>query len=313
MEFGFHMSTRGATAGPGGIAAAARACEEAGFGYFGVNDHVVTAEAVGSRYPYTEDGVWPGAAEGACLDVLTVLAFVAARTERIRLLTSVLVLPHRQPVLTAKMLATLDVLSEGRLTVGAGVGWMREEMAALGSPPYERRGRAADEWLEAMRVLWSDARPSYGGGFAAFDGLVFEPKPVQRPGPPVWIGGEGPAARRRAGRSGDGWYPVGRNPRHPLDTPSAFSAALEDVRAHAAAAGRDPGSLRTAMYAPWHRIGDPVVEEGRRLPFTGGADAVREDVAAFGEAGLDCLVVNLDAPDLAGTLDRIREFGRTMA
>lgn len=308
MRYGFHMSTRGATTKPGAIAAVARSCDRLGYDYFGVNDHVIVSAAIDSRYPYSADGSWAGAAEGICLETLTTLGFIAAATERIRLLTSVMVVPHRPAVLTAKMLATLDVLSEGRLTVGAGVGWMREEMAALAAPEYERRGAASDEYIEAFRVLWQDDVARYGGAFVAFEDVIARPKPVQRPGPPIWIGGEGPAARRRAARHGDGWYPVGRNPRHPLDTVERFAAALGDVKRRTEQAGRDPAALEVALYAPWSRLGEATTEDGRRLPFTGPADAVLEDVAAFEAAGLDALVLNLESPTVEGTVEKCEAF-----
>ena len=147
MQYGYHMSTRGVTDNPDAIVSIAQTCERLGFSYFGVNDHVIVTTAVDSTYPYSEDGSWAGAKAGTCLETVTVLSFVAASTERIRLLSSVLVVPHRPVVLAAKMLATIDVLSKGRLTIGAGVGWMREEMAVLGSPDYNRRGSASNEFI----------------------------------------------------------------------------------------------------------------------------------------------------------------------
>ncbi len=308
MRYGFHMSTRGATAHPDAILKVARACERCGFDYFGVNDHVVVCETIDSPYPYTEDGSWAGAIEGTCLETLTTLGFIAAATERIRLLTSVMVIPHRPAVLTAKTLATLDVLCAGRLTVGVGVGWMREEMAALGAPPYEQRGRASDEYIEAYRTLWREDVARYDGDYVRFAGVISRPKPVQVPGPPIWIGGEGPAARRRVARFGDGWYPVGRNPRHRLDTAARFAAALGDVTRRLEEAGRDPATLDTALFVPWARLDEPLPESGRRAAFTGPAAALREDIAAYEEAGLRVLVPNLETPTAAGTVERIEAF-----
>mgnify|MGYP002152638149 CR=1 FL=1 len=123
MDFGLHLGTRGATAGPEGLRAMACHCEALGYGYLGFNDHIVIAKAVESKYPYDKSGLWPAADTGTCLEQLMTIAYVAAVTENIRLLTSVMVLPHRAPVLAAKMLATADVLSRGRLTVGVGIGW----------------------------------------------------------------------------------------------------------------------------------------------------------------------------------------------
>ncbi|MFT5394222.1 MAG: putative F420-dependent oxidoreductase [Gammaproteobacteria bacterium] len=311
MEYGFHMSTRGATEAPDAITQVAQHCEAMGYGIFGVNDHVVVSRQIDSKYPYSQDGSWAGAAQGTCLETLTTLGFLAASTEKMRLLTSVLVLPHRRPVLTAKMLSTIDVLSKGRLTVGVGVGWMEEELAALEAPPYKRRGAASHEYMAAFRTLWSGGS-EYHGEFVDFQGLVFAPTGVQPNGPPLWVGGEGPAARQRAARFGDGWYPVGRNPQFPLDSVERFSTALADVRNRAEVAGRDPSAIDVAMFAPWCRLGQPINEDGRRLPFTGSADDIKEDVASFENAGLKTLVLNLEGAVLEETLDRTESFAKAL-
>lgn len=309
MKFGLHLGTRGPAAEPDSLLRIARRAEALGFHHLGLSDHVAVAAKVDTTYPYTKSGSWFAEDTGVCLEQVTTLAFLAAGTERIRLLTSVLVLPHRHPVLAAKMLATVDVLSRGRLTVGAGVGWMAEEMALLGAPPFKARGAAADEYIEAFRALWTEPRPRYAGRFAAFDGLLFAPKPVQRPHPPIWVGGESPQARRRAGRLGDGWYPVGNNPAAPYDDPALYKAGLAEVRAVAERAGRDPAALDAALYAIWYRLGEPVAgRDGRRLPFTGPAEAIVEDVGRYAEAGLRHLVIGFESRDLQDCLDRIEAF-----
>src|SRR5690606_22397255 len=127
---------------------------------------------------------------GECFDQIATLAFVAGRTSRIRLLSSVMVLPHRQPMLAAKMLATADALSGGRLIVGCGVGWMKEEFEAIGAPPFAARGRVADEYLHAFKELWTKDAPRFEGEHVRFANIAFEPKPAQKPHPPIWIGGE---------------------------------------------------------------------------------------------------------------------------
>ncbi len=309
MKFGLHLGTRGAAGEPDGLAAIARHAETRGFAHLGFSDHIVIARAYDSRYPYNETGIWPATETGFCLEQITTVCFAAAATTRIRLLTSVMVLPHREPLLTAKMLSTLDVLSKGRLTLGVGVGWMAEELALLGAPAYGDRGVASNEYIEAFRELWTAATPSYQGEHVKFDGLLFAPKPVQKPHPPIWVGSEGAAARRRAGRLGDGWYPVGSNPRAFLDTPEALADGLADVRRHAEAAGRDPDALDVALYVPWFRLGE--AEEGRdggRRRFTGAAEAIAGDAAAFADAGLRHLVIGFESDDLQDSLDRIDAF-----
>jgi probable F420-dependent oxidoreductase len=168
------------------------------------------------------------------------LSFIAARTQKARLLTSVMVLPHRGPVLTAKMLASINVLSGGRLIVGCGVGWMQEEFEAIGAPPFDERGDVADEYIRVFRELWTSDNPTFDGRYASFSDIKLGPRPVQKPHSPIWIGGESPRALRRAARLGDGWYPIGTNSTYPVDTPERVSYALARLRHYAEEAGRDP-------------------------------------------------------------------------
>ena len=155
MDFGVATLTRGALGNRKGYLAVAEAAERLGYGFISVNDHIVVPRDIASRYPYSESGEWAARTAGECLDQLATLAFLAARTERLRLLTSVMVVPQRHPVLTAKMLATIDVLSAGRLIVGCGVGWLKEEFEAVGAPDFAERGRVTDEYLDAFKALWT--------------------------------------------------------------------------------------------------------------------------------------------------------------
>lgn len=311
MDFGLHLGTRGAASNPDNLQALAQHAERLGLAYLGFSDHVVIARSIASRYPYSESGDWPGVSTGFCLEQIGCLTFAAAVTTKIRLLTSVMVAPHRPAILAAKMLTTADVLSKGRVTIGFGVGWMAEEMALLGAPPYDKRGAASNEYIEAFRALWTQASPTYQGEFVSIHDVIFEPKPVQRPHPPIWVGGEGAAARRRAGRLGEGWYPTIRNPREPLDNPAAFAAALADMRRHAEAAGRDPGTVDVAMFAPNYSLGAPQPgRDGKRMTFTGSAQQIAEDARAFGEAGVRHIVIGLESSNLQDYLDKVEGFAR---
>lgn len=305
MDFGLHIGTRGPGATSEGLKAIAQKCETSGYTTLGFNDHVITTNVVDSKYPYSETGIWPAADKGTCLDQLMTIGFVAGVTTRLRLLTSVMVLPHRAPVLAAKMLATADVLSNGRLTIGVGIGWMAEEMAALQSPPYDQRATASEDYIGAFKALWTQEVSNYEGDFISFQNVLFDPKPKQSPHPPIWVGGEGKPARRRAGELGDGWYPVIANPRLQLDTPDAYAQALSDVKRHAEAAGRDPESLDTAMFVPWYKLDAAA---GDRRPFTGSADQIAEDAGAYRDAGLNHLIIGFESNDLQASLDRIEEF-----
>ncbi len=311
MKFGLHLGTRGVASTPDGLREMARHAEAMGLSHLGLSDHVVIARSIDSEYPYNQTGRHPSTDDGFCLEQITALAFAAAVTERIELLTSVMVLPYRPPVLAAKMLATADVLSKGRLVLGAGIGWMAEEMAVLGGAGFENRVKASEEYLEAFRVLWTEDRPRYKGEHVAFDDIYFSPKPVRKPHPPIWIGGEGRPARRRAGRLGDGWYPVISSPRMPLDTAEKFAAGLADVRSHAEAAGRDPAILQTALFASWYQLGAAKRDaDGRRLAFTGAAEEIAADVRAYGEAGLQTVLVVFETDDVNDAKDRVEALTR---
>ena len=308
MQFGLHLGLRGPAGQPDSLRRIARRAEAAGYGYLGVSDHVVIARNPGTTYPYTKDGRWFAEDTGECLEQVTTVGFLAAATERIRLLTSVMVLGHRPPMLAAKMLATADVLSGGRLTLGVGVGWLQEEFSLLPhAPDFASRGAAANETLEAFRTLWTDPAPAYAGEHVAFDNLLFSPKPAQKPHPPIWVGGESPAARRRAGRLGDAWYPLGNHPRWRFDTPARYAAGLAQVRETAEAAGRPPPA--GSLYAIWTMPGETVRnDEGNRRPFTGERTAIRDDLAAFGEAGLETLVTGYESPDEDTCTRRLETF-----
>lgn len=309
MKFGLHFGSRGIAGDPDTLKAIARKAEELGYEHFGMSDHVVVATEVDSAYPYSASGKFFAQDTGVSLEQVTALGFVAAATERIRLLTSVLVLPHRHPVLAAKMLATVDVLSKGRLTVGVGVGWMAEEIALLGGPPFAERAPASDAYIEAFRELWTSEAPAQQGAHVSFDKLLFAPKTAQTPHAPIWVGGEARGARRRAGRLGDGWYPVAANPKLPLDTPDLYGAALDDVRAHAEQAGRDPDGIAAALLAIYGRVGpEQDGRDGARLAFTGSPQAILDDIGRFRERGLQHLLIGGDGADYQGTVERLEQF-----
>src|SRR5262252_6060372 len=188
--FGLH---RGSSAEPDTLARRTRAAEEAGFESLWVGDHI--ALPFDAADPPTQPR----------LEAVIAVTQMAAITTRVRLAIGVIVLPQRQPVLLAKQLASVDLLSGGRLTVGIGVGYVEAELRALGASLADR-GARTDEYLAAMRALWAEPAPAFAGRFASFEGVVQRPRPVQQPHPPIVIGGHSPAALRRAIVSGNGWY-----------------------------------------------------------------------------------------------------------
>ena len=242
------------------------------------------------------------------------LGFLAAKTARLRLLTSVMVLPHRNPVHTAKILATIDVLSGGRLTVGCGAGWMREEFEALGAPPYEERGAVANEYIRAFKELWSSDSPTFQGKYCRFSNIAFEPKPLQKPHPPIWIGGESKWALRRAARLGDGWYPIGSNPAYPLGTATQLSDSLSTLRRYAEDVGRDPGKIEVAYNAVWYDDSRAhTLPSGDRLVFTGTPEQIVGDIRDFEGLGVRHLMLGFQDNTLVETLERMERFAGDVA
>ena len=309
MKFGLHFGSRGVAGEPDALKAIAQKAESLGYEHFGMSDHVIVARDVDSAYPYSKTGKFFAQDTGISLEQVTALSFVASATNRIRLLTSVMVLPHRHPVLAAKMLATVDVLSKGRLTAGVGVGWMSEEIGLLSEIPFKDRATASDEYIEGFRELWTTDLPKKTGEYAAFENLFFAPKPSQAGGLPIWVGGESQGARRRAARIGDGWYPVSANPRQPLDTPELYGNGLADVRAMAEAEGRDPMSVTGCLLAIYCQVGsEPEGQEGERPCFTGNADAIVDDIGRARDRGLQHFIIGGDGGGLAETSDRLERF-----
>ncbi|MDE0202123.1 MAG: LLM class F420-dependent oxidoreductase [Rhodospirillaceae bacterium] len=312
MEYGFNVPNGGPLAVPERIATLARHGEKLGYRILAIPDHIVVPKGIDSPYPYSPDGTltFPTLLAGECLEPLALMAYLAGVTTEMRLLTSVMVVPYRHPVLTAKLLSTIDLLSGGRAVVGVGAGWMAEEFPPVGAPPFEARGRATDEYLRIYKELWTADAPRYDGEFASFDNILFHPKPVQKPHPPIWVGGESKPAKRRTVRHGDAWFPIGCNPRFPMDTLGRFAAGLDDLRAIAEAEGRDPASIDLAFWAVWYGASaEPIVADtGERMLLTGSADDIASDIQAMRDLGVRHLVLQVLRETLEETLDVITGF-----
>jgi len=310
IEFGISTLSRGILVSRAAYMQVAQAAERAGFAFLSVNDHVIVPGHLGSAYPYTQGGAWAAAEHGHCFDQLTTLAFLAGCTSRLRLLTSVMVVPHRPPIATAKMLATIDVLSGGRLLLGVGAGWMKEEFALLGAP-FAERGTVTDEYLEAFKALWTQPRPTYAGRHVNFADVIFEPKPIQKPHPPIWVGGESPAALRRAVKLGDAWYPGNNSQTEPLDTPTRLATAIASLRRLAQTAGRDPASLAVNLIVqnPFEWTSHPIADGSARRLFTGASADMVADAVALEAVGVHHVAVRLGGATLTESLERIDRFG----
>jgi len=305
MRYGFYLPTRGRTATPGALETLVSRGEALGFSSVVIADHIVFPVTTKSKYPYTVSGAFPG--QGDALEQLSLMAFIAGKTRTLRLISSVMILPHRNPVVTAKMLATIDVLSGGRVTVGVGVGWLREEFQALGAPDFDRRGAVSDEYLRIFKTLWTEDPASFRGEFYRFDSIRCLPHPVQKPHPPIWVGGHSKAALRRVARLGDGWHPVGANPAAPLRPPE-LRALLDELRRLTEAERRDPSTLTISYKAPIYDPAQGVDGGSERRPFSGSAQAIADDIGTFAGLGVSELIFDFRAEHLGESLERMERF-----
>jgi len=304
MRYGFYLPTRGPTATRDGILALAREGERLDLHSAMVADHIVFPVESQSAYPYTLDGKHPSI--GDALDAFSILGLVAGATERLRLVTSVLVLPYRNPVLTAKMAASLDVLSGGRLTLGVGAGWLKEEFEALHSPAFEARGAVTDEWIAIFKQLWSCSPASFDGRFYRYSEIRCEPFPVQRPHPPIWVGGHSRVALRRTAQHGDGWHPVGAVAASPLP-PQEMRAHLDTLKRLTEAEGRDFSALTISYKAALYDAGISS-PDGSRRPFSGQPAEIADDIRTFAAIGVRELIFDFRGQSIPESIERLQRF-----
>jgi probable F420-dependent oxidoreductase len=308
MQLGFNIPVTPPLGTPSTMTRLAVEGEAIGYDYACISDHVVEPADIHSRYPYSDSGEFPKASRGERQEQLTAVTYLAAKTSRLRLLTSVMVVPHRPAVLTAKMLATIDVLSGGRLIVGIGAGWLKEEFEAIGAPPFEERGAVTDEYMLALRELWTKDSPRFDGRFVKFKDVIFAPKPVQNP-LQFWIGGESGPALRRSARLGDAWYPIGTNPQFPMNTLGRYKVAIERLRKLTKDAERKPEDV--ALTYRVQRFGPQVpakADNGERMMFSGTNEELIADVRALRDLGVSALDFNFAAPTADAAITAMRQF-----
>ena len=285
MKFGIMFANTGHGSTPEGATAVATAAEAGGFEAIWTVEHVVVPSGYESKYPYDPSGKMAGGAEEFDLpDPLIWLTWVAANTTRIKLATGILIVPQRNPVITAKELATLDHLSGGRMVLGVGAGWLAEEFAAIGVP-FGDRGKRLDEYLAVMRALWSGEKTTFSGHYVDFENCISLPRPTNGT-IPVIVGGHSPAAARRAGRLGDGFFPGSASA-----TEIAELIAL--VRRTAEEHGRDPDAIEVTAGGNG-ALGSKALDEVKALADLGVArvivpplaydpDGQRESFGRYGE------------------------------
>ena len=246
---------------PGFIKDAVQLAEAKGVHGIWVPEHVLFFPDYASTYPYSDSGRMPGDPEGL-LDPFTALTFIAAHTQRVRLGTGICLVPQRQPVYTAKMVADVDYLSGGRVDFGVGIGWFKEEFQNLGMD-FASRGARTEEYLLAMKALWSEGISEFKGQTLNLEPCHFNPKPVQRPHPPIIFGGESDAAMRRVARLGDGWYGYDL-------TPEDLGRRLNSLDAGLASTGRDRSQIQVIVGPNRHPVTEQTLYEYSAV----GADQV---------------------------------------
>jgi probable F420-dependent oxidoreductase len=309
MQLGFNLPISGPTSAPHSFTRIAQEGEALGYDYLTVTDHVVLPDMSVPGYPYSESGEFMSNTPTERHEQLTATAFIAAKTSRIRLVLAVLVVPHRPAVLAAKMLSTIDVLSEGRLVVGIGAGWLKAEFDAVVTTPFAERGAVTDEYLEAFRALWTQDHARFSGRYTRFSDLIFQPRPVQQPHPPIWVGGESGPSLRRAARFGDAWYPIGSNNNHLLDTLPRLAAGITRLRKLTAEAGRNPAGVSVVYRVK--RYGDavsPVASDGERRLFSGSVADIVADLQRLRDLGVTAIDVEVEGHDSDATIANMRTF-----
>ena len=258
MQFGVLPPYRaGVVADPDWIAPFARAADRLGYESLYVVEHVAVKEGYATRYPYAAGGRMALPDDCPIPDPLELLAFLAAHTERLVLGTGVLVLPEHQVLALAKRLATVDALSGGRMRLGVGLGWMREEVEAVGVD-FDTRGARADEMIQALRLIWASDVANFNGTHVVIDGMITRPRTVQLAGVPIHVGGHSRAAARRAGRLGDGFHPLG------LDD-AGLSDRLQVLWESAIEAGRDPESIEVTLGGLLDQVDEAEVARAQRF------------------------------------------------
>jgi probable F420-dependent oxidoreductase len=286
MKFGVSIGNFGQFGKRGGandLVDVAERAEQMGYDSVWVHDHIFMPARIHARYPYNESGVAGFAWRQDIYDPLAMMAAVAVRTRRVSIGTSVLIIPYRNPLALAKMLATLDCLSHGRIVLGIGVGWMTEEFEALGMGDYYPvRGRVTDEWMRICIEMWTgEGTSGYDGRYHSFQGVGAFPKPVQKPHIPIWVGGKGEVAARRVARYGSGYHTI-------ASTPEDVAQELQIVRRELDKRGRDLSEIEVSM------LGGISLTEGAAWSAStligGSKQQIIDRLAEYEKAGLHHLV-----------------------
>jgi probable F420-dependent oxidoreductase len=300
LEIGIDVGVYGRLATPENVLALAGFAEAQDYHSVWLADHIVFPVGIRSKYPYSASGAFPLAVTEPLLEPIATMGVLAGATRRVRIGTAVLVMPYRNPVTLARMLATLDVFSGGRIVLGAGVGWLAEEFAALQAAEFAARGRVTDEYLEIFKAVCAGGEVSYQGRHYRFDPVYSAPASLQRPHPPILIGGTTDAALRRVARLGDGWMSVG--------------LGLERIPERLAKLDGFCAERGRRLQDVWlcHKLFLSIGEEkrgahGGREPGTGSIETIVDDIGRLRDLGYRTLIFRYHGTDAA---EQLRQFGR---
>lgn len=302
MKIGLNLDNRGPGATPENMIRFAVMADDLGFSSLAVSDHIVMVRQQTSDYPYSATGEIDFEGWTPWNDTLGLMGFIAGKTSRIRIGSSVLILPYRNPLVTAKWFATVDSLSGGRLFLGAGTGWWREEFEALGlHDQFSERGPRTDEYLRIFKNLWCEETPSFQGQFFRYDNLIASPKPAQAGGLPIWIGGNSRRALRRVADLGDVWHPVVLTPPAHLD-PVELGAQRQILASLYEERGRDPQSIQITPKSHLHFTAN------RTRPLSGTPSQIVEDLQAYAAQGVGEFIFYVPGPSEAEKRENLQRI-----
>ena len=302
MNLGLNLINRGPLATPRHLTAMATRADALGFTSMTISDHIVLVRDMPDKYPYSSDGSIDFEGWANWHDCLALMGFVAGCTTRLRFGTSVLVVPYRNPLVTAKQLATLDSLSGGRIFFGVGTGWWQAGVEAMGlGGHFRERGERTDEYVAICKTLWTQDVPSFMGRFHRFDNLEFSPKPVQRGGIPIWVAGHTGRALRRMADLGDVWHPVILTPPANLN-PEELRDKRRRLEALYRERGRDPETIRI--------IPKTYVEftDQRTRLMSGRPGQIVEDLRAYAAEGVEEMILTVPGAGAAEQMESLQRI-----
>jgi len=302
MKFGVFLPVSGRAASRKTLMQAAQRAESLGYDSVWAADRLVMPWKIATTYPYSKEATFIVPPDRPFFDTLTCLAFLAGCTEKIQLGMSVMVMPYRHPLHWAKIATTIDHLSAGRLIMGVGVGWMEEEFAAMNAP-FKERGKVSDEQLTLLKQLWTEEHITFRGNYYQVDDIAFNPKPYQKPRIPIWVGGEGKYAQRRAGQFGDAWFPY-----FVRVTPQELLRRFHNVREEAKKAGRNPDEIDFACCLPIELTANDVAQEDDYLK--GSIPQVTAAIQKFIDVGVIHIGLQFMIPHYPERQEQIERFAK---